>query len=236
MGYVILTVVYIISLVLLVRLFLPAMARRQAKAWQEELIRQHYEEVENVYRQMRGWKHDYRHHLQAIQGCIAEGGLPQLDGYLRELDASLDKIAVFVTTGKHMADAILNSKFSIAREEGISLDYKVYLTPAWKIGDVNLSILIGNLLDNAIGACRKVGDQKKRFIRFYMDEIQEQFYLSVSNSMEGRAVRTGGRFLSDRENHGYGLAQVEKVVRENQGWINCQSEDGVFAVEVMLPL
>ncbi len=236
MGYVIITAVYISSLILLIWLLLPAMARRQAKQWQEELIRRHYEEVENVYRQMRGWKHDYRHHLQAMQGCIADGQLPQLDGYLRELDASLDEIAVFVTTGNHMADAILNSKFSIAREEGISLDYKVYLTPAWKIGDVNLCILIGNLLDNAIGACRKIGDGKKRFIRLYMDEIQEQFYLSVSNSMEGRAVKRGGRFVSDRENHGYGLRRVEKVVKENHGWLNCQSEDGVFAVEVMLPL
>lgn len=43
--------------------FLSRYVNKQLSAYQNELIQTHYEEVENMYRQVRGWRHDYRNHI-----------------------------------------------------------------------------------------------------------------------------------------------------------------------------
>ena len=105
------------------------------------------------------------------------------------------------------------------------------------ISGVDLSVLIGNLLDNAMEACMQIPEEKDRFIRIYIDVIKKQLYISVTNSMSGRAKRKGSIFQSDKEgNHGFGLVRIDSIVEKYQGYINRQTENGVFATEVMLPL
>lgn len=61
--------------------------------------------------------------------------------------------------------------------------------------------------------------------------------ISVTNSMEGRAKRNGAHFLSDKEgSHGFGLLRIDSITARYGGFVNRQSENGVFATEVMLPL
>lgn len=47
---------------------------KQIAACQSELLATHYAEVENMYRQMRGWRHDYRNHIQVLKSYLAMGG------------------------------------------------------------------------------------------------------------------------------------------------------------------
>ena len=79
--------------------------------------------------------------------------------------------------------------------------------------------------------------EKERFIRIYIDIIKKQLYISVTNSMAGRAKRSGNMFLSSKEgNHGFGLLRIDSIVNKYDGYLNRQTENGVFATEVMLPL
>ena len=108
-----------------------------------------------------------------------------------------------------------------------------------RITDTELCVLLGNLLDNAIEACQRVSEEERRFIRIYMDTLQEQFYISVMNGMQGRAVRYGELFQSTKHGtgvHGFGLQRVDRIVRKYGGFLDRQSEDGVFATEVLLPI
>ena len=65
---------------------------RQVETYQQELVQTHYQEVENMYRQMRGWRHDWRNHLQALKIYAAKGDLPGIQRYLDELDTSLSAL------------------------------------------------------------------------------------------------------------------------------------------------
>ena len=101
---------------------------------------------------------------------------------------------------------------------------------------IYLSVLIGNLMDNAMEACSHV-EEKERFIRVYIDVIKKQLYISVTNSMLGSAKRMGNYFISEKQgNHGFGLLRIDDIVSKHGGYINRQTEDGVFATEVMLPV
>ena len=79
---------------------------RQITEYQRELIETHYQEVENMYRQMRGWRHDYRNHIQTMKAFAANGDLLAICDYLDELDTDLNTVDSVFKTGNAMADAI----------------------------------------------------------------------------------------------------------------------------------
>ena len=155
------------------RLFLALLDRRTLE-YQSDLMEKHCEEVQNMYRQTRGWRHDYHNHIQTMKAHLAMGRLEELDNYLNELDQDLTSVDTVIKTGNVMIDAILNSKISLAKQRGIEVDAKA-LVPKdldTTISEVDLSLIIGNLMDNAMEACMRVGDSAQRFIRVYIDILK----------------------------------------------------------------
>ncbi len=219
--------------------WIPRLIDRRTESFQSDLVNRHYEEVETMYRTMRAWRHDYHNHIQAAGSYLELGKYEELAVYLKELDESLYEIDQIIKTGNLMADAILNSKLSLMREYQIRTEVTAHVPAQMRITDTELCVLLGNLLDNAIEACQRVSEEEGRFIRIYMDTLQEQFYISVMNGMQGSAVRYGELFQSTKYGtgvHGFGLQRVDRIVRKYGGFLDRQSEDGVFATEVLLPI
>ena len=225
-------------------LFGRAIDKRIA-GYQQELIERHCDEVQNIYKTMRGWRHDYHNHIQTMQAIAwqirQEGGkcdaLSRLEEYLNNLDDDLTTVDTVVKTGNVMVDAILNSKLSLIKARKIPLKAKAAVPPELEIGEVDLCVIIGNLLDNALESCL-LGNPKEAFIRIYIGVLKGQLYISVVNSAYGKISKTGKRYLSTKgsKGHGYGLMRVDRIVNKYHGYINRQNEEGAFVTEVMLPL
>lgn len=122
---------------------------KRIAVYQRELIETHYREVENMYRQMRGWRHDYRNHIQTMKILAANDDLQGLKQYLDELDHDLNTLDLVVKTGNAMADAILNSKISLARAKDINVHVDAHIPVKLKMSEIDLCCIIGNLFDNA---------------------------------------------------------------------------------------
>ena len=88
---------------------------KRIAAYQSDLLATHYAEVENMYRQIRGWRHDYRNHIQVLDSYAEMGDLNALRSYLKELSIDLNTVDVALRTGNKMTDIILNSKISLAK-------------------------------------------------------------------------------------------------------------------------
>lgn len=101
--------------------FLTKKIDKQLAAYQQELIETHYAEVDNMYHQIRGWRHDYRNHIQAMKAYAAAGDWDAICHYLDELDTDLNTVDTVIKTGNPMTDAILNSKISLAKSKGIEV-------------------------------------------------------------------------------------------------------------------
>lgn len=210
---------------------------RRVAAYQRELMETHYAEVENMYKKMRGWRHDYRGHIQTMKAYAAAGDLGAIKKYLDELDADLSTVDVAVKTGNAMTDAILNSKLSLCKAKGIEAKADAHIPVALSISELDLCVIVGNLFDNAIEASLALPPEK-RMIRVYMDIKGAQLYISMTNfTASKKLTRRGGRFATTKgEGHGFGLLRVDDIVDRCGGYLRRSSEDGAFTTEILLPL
>lgn len=219
------------------RKFFYNMIDRRIERFQSELIEKQVREIENMYRQVRGWRHDYRNHIQNMKIQLAEKNYSKLNEYLDSLACDLDTVDTVIKTGNVMADAILNSKLTAAEKINVRLNVKANVPKELKITDVELCSVLGNMLDNAIEACASI-PENERFMRVYIGKLKGQLYLSVQNSA-GKVRREKGGYLStknDSKEHGYGLFRIDRIAKKYGGYVNRQNEEGVFAAEIMIPL
>ena len=205
--------------------------------YQNKLMKQQIEEIENMYLTMREWRHDYHNHLQSLKGFLKLGQYDQIENYLKDLETDLESIDTLYHSGNIQVDAILNAKLAIAEKNQIQIRCDAQVPPALHVSELDLCVMIGNLLDNAIESCKKIEDPQKRFIRIYLDIMKQQLYISVTNATgESVRVRTDAYFTQKRGDHGHGLRRVDQVVQKYEGYLNRQNEPGVFATEILLPL
>lgn len=209
---------------------------KQIGAYQRELIETHYAEVENMYRQIRGWRHDYRNHIQVMKAYAAAGDMDAISKYLDALDTDLATVDTVIKTGNAMADAILNSKISLAKSRGIPVRADAHIPLALKTSELDFCVIIGNLFDNAIEASMELPEDQ-RLIRVYMDMKNTQLYISFTNFTAGKKkTKINGRFLTTKgEGHGFGLVRIDTIVERLNGYISRNSEDGAFTTEILLP-
>lgn len=209
---------------------------KRIAAYQRELIETHYAEVENMYRQIRGWRHDYRNHIQAMKAYAANGDMEAIRRYLDELDTDLSTVDTVIRTGNPMTDAILNSKISLARSKNIEVRADAHIPVKLRLSEMDLCCIIGNLFDNAIEASLRL-PESERFIRVYMDMKGSQLYISFTNFTAGKKLsKLAGRFASTKgDGHGFGLVRIDAIVERLDGYISRNSEDGAFTTEILLP-
>lgn len=204
--------------------------------YQGDLLATHYAEVENMYRQIRGWRHDYRNHIQVLKSFALMGDLEAITRYLDELDTDLNTVDTVIKTGNQMTDVILNSKISLAKSKEIQVVADASVPVALTTAEIDLCIIIGNLFDNAIEASMAL-PKEERVIRVYMDMKNTQLYISFTNRTAGKKMKKNqGRFLTTKgSGHGYGLVRIDTIVERYQGYLSRNSEDGAFTTEVLLP-
>ncbi len=217
-------------------IFISKLIDRQIAAWQTGLVQTHYDEVENMYRQVRGWRHDYRNHIQVLKSYAASGDLSAVRRYLEMLDQDLSTVDTVLKTGNKMTDAILNSKISLARSKHIPVTADAHVPVALTTSELDLCIIIGNLFDNAIEANLAL-PKEERMIRIYMDMKNTQLYMCFTNRTAGGKLRKeNGLFRTTKgSGHGFGLVRIDTIVERNLGYLSRNSEEGAFTTEILLP-
>ena len=181
---------------------------KQIESYQHELIETHYREVDNMYRQIRGWRHDYRNHIQTMKAYAATENWEAIKNYLDLLDEDLTTVDTVIKTGNPMTDAILNSKISLAKSKGIAVVADAHIPVKLKSSEI-----------------------------VYMDMKSTQLYISFTNFTADKKLKKEGRlFRSTKgEGHGFGLVRIDAIVERLDGYISRNSEDGAFTTEILLP-
>lgn len=236
-AVIIFVLLFFISAAFFIKQYMIKLTDRRISLYQSDLMEKHCQEVENMYRQTRGWRHDYHNHIQTMKAYLIMGNLDKLASYLNELDTDLTAVDTVIKTGNIMIDAVLNSKISLAKSRDITVDAKAIVPKNLSVSEIDLSLIIGNLMDNAMEACMKT-EKNKRFIRVYIDILKGQLYIYVMNSTSGKLKKSGKLYLSTKNQkyHGFGLMRMDKVVDRYQGYVDRQDEEDVFVTEIMLPL
>lgn len=234
------TISLIIALIILFLSIIIIKLKRELNfhKMQEKELDHYSTEIEVVYNQMSGIRHDYRNHLQVIAAYIQAEQVDDLKSYVQSLTNELNQVDTIIRTGNTLIDAMVNTKLTKAKDKGINLHAQAIAPNQLNIEKVDLAIILGNLLNNALEATQLSSgsvDGEQAFIRLYIAPIKGNLYISITNSM---AINPKSNFLSLKapNRQGYGLRRIDQVVEKNNGIVNRNWENGIFATEITLPL
>ena len=202
----------------------------------DKMMAQYSEEVQELYANMRGWRHDYHDHLQALKAYLDNQDTAAARQYLNELEDKLDAVDPLVHSGNAMLDAIVNAKLTLAERLHIPVNEKVIVGNTPLIKDVDLVVILGNLLDNAIEAISEQPPHEKRQLRLYIGIVKQQFYISVTNTRQADQVIDYQYASTKSDKRGLGIRRVNKLVAKYDGMINRQYEASVFVTEIAIPI
>lgn len=205
---------------------------------QLELCSRQAEERESLYLEVRRIRHDMKHHLYALAGMVKSKERTEAADYIQELldDGINGHLEEVSRSGNIVVDSLVNHKCSLARENGIRFEANVFLPSLLPFRGGHLAIILGNLLDNALEACRNYDGE--RYIRLDVSYKKGVLLLTVVNPCKGKIVKNSHRkLLTEKEYsewHGIGLSSVEQAVADYNGALEIRNSDEAFHVSVVM--
>lgn len=208
-----------------------------AKALKQNLNQQLYymETLEDVIGRLKSERHDYIHRLGLIYALLEDAENEKARAYASTLVGAAREYHSIVNVPYSMLRAMLNYKLSAARERGITLKLDVSLPVGLKLNEADLTVILGNLLDNAMDACGQI-DKDRRYIAFTLCYKPDYLIIQVKNpvSEDAAAGGKGKTTKPDSENHGFGLRNIEYLVSKHSGIMKLAPEPGIFNISLAL--
>lgn len=203
-----------------------------------EKERQYYfhqcELMNQLYENTSSYRHDLRNHMMMIAELAEKRNYTEIQTYVGEHVQALSNLKTYSHTGNVYLDSILNFKFSEAELLGVDIQYEIDASNAYTIDRRDLTIILGNLLDNAITA---VSDIPNKEIRFLFRENKGRIIISIINSYDGTVVLKDQKLISrkrDAQLHGYGLKNVQQTVDKYHGTVKITHDTSYFQVHILL--
>ena len=193
-----------------------------------------YENQIEDHRQIRRLYHDMKNHLLILERSKTE----QFSNYCESLENSLNQYQMEFQTGNPYLDILLRDKSRICAQNDIQLKVAVNLVNVNVLEPIEVCIVCGNLLDNAIEANLHV-TESKRFIEFQAHCQKTNYVIKIANAYQKEPLLSGGRILSlkdDKKAHGYGIENVRDVVSKKNGYYTVKKDKGVYVTYIILPL
>ncbi len=236
-------VILLIALDVIAFKFMIKINQKNTEQTENELLKlsleQQSEMIEKIkiqYDNLSEIRHNYVHELAYMQGVLNEKNYIKLEEYLKEkLSSEKLKGYNYIFTSNKVIDSIINYKFGIAEQKGIS----VVCTLTAEIPESlehDISIILSNLLDNAIEASEKLKDIKPEII---LNITQKSGYYSIliKNRIEDSVISENKQLHTtkvDKHHHGYGLKTVKMLTATHNGMTDIYEKDGFFIVNTML--
>ena len=204
-----------------------------------EMQTKHQEEIGQIERELRQFRHDIHSHFQYLMACIESGEIEQADTYLRERVTDLDAMSLAISTGNPVIDAILNVKAHVANSESIAVDVDAHIPEHLPIADVDLVVIIGNILDNAIEASSHLDENEERRIKVVASIRNRTLMMTVINAFTDVSSKKGIRSLTRKfkgEENGLGLKIVSDRVTACGGYVTTKTSDHIFETGIIIPI
>ncbi len=211
-------------------------------------MQEHMEEMERIYSGIRSMKHDMKNTLSVVLRLAAKKGESEneeLQAYLGELNQTFDSLDFHFKTGNSVIDTMLNMKYheALRMVPDLQVDVSKLLLPRnLAIQSYDIGVILGNALDNAMEACRKLREKEPEapaFIRLSSFQKDRLLIFKIENSFDGTLKRKRQSGLpetdkTDKKTHGIGLANIKNTAEKYQGTMDYKIDGRVFILSVML--
>ena len=196
------------------------------------------DEINNMYQSILSLKHDMNNHLHTISGYMQIGEYAKAQEYVEEIAGEIGKIKSF-HSGNTVVDALIGSKTALAEMNGIMVDVDMAALPELKMTNGDLTVMIGNLYDNAIDANLKVPDVDKRFIHIkILYDGGNVLFIFENAAPEKEHTGSTEVWATTKEDgfmHGFGIKNTDRIVQMYDGYCERDLKDHVFRCRIRIP-
>lgn len=205
---------------------------QQERTYQQE----HIDDVRKLYEEIRQIRHDLKNNITCTAELVKAQKYDKALEYLNQSISRINHTRQFVHTSNDIVNSIINSKFTMAESNSIQVTCSVSDTIE-HMDEIDVCILLGNLLDNAIEACGHVEGEKE--IDFSMGRQKGYFCILIKNTIDSSVLKKNPKLKTsktDSKNHGIGIMSVRNIVQKYNGMIDFYEEGNRFFCSVMLQL
>lgn len=179
--------------------------------------------------------HDFKNVLVGIQADLKS---KQYDLAMKHLQDKISTVSLFdnAISGNQIVDTIVNNKIAIANKSGISIDFQYRNIQHLQIDSIDIAILLGNALDNAIEATAKLADNQIKSILLLIILKGDELNIIIRNPV-AYDINTD-QLISDKKDkrfHGYGIINMKTIVDKYQGSLIFTCQDNIFRTTIILP-
>ena len=205
---------------------------------QLELCNQHMREKENVMMDIRNARHDMKQHFIVLMELLENNENQSAMDYLGKMvDMDILSNVGISRTDNIVVDSLLNAKYSVALKSNIKFEANIQIPMQLPFSGADISILLGNILDNAIEASMEIPEHE-RYIKYYMKYERNILIITVINTFNGVLIRNkNGKIVTkkgDFRNHGIGLESVKKVANKYRGSVVIEERNKTFIIKIIL--
>lgn len=205
---------------------------------QLNLCMQHMREKEDVMLEFRNARHDMKQQLIYLEHLLENNRSLEAEKHLKKMleIPAMSKLGIS-RTDNIVVDALINAKFSLAQQFAIDFNIDIHIPIELPFRNADLSILLGNILDNAIEACSRL-PENRRIIKIHIFYNKGALIITIINNYLGCLIRdSNGKLVStkkDYQNHGFGLRSVEKIAGKYHGSVVIETKDDLFKIKIVL--
>lgn len=197
---------------------------------QNEILRRSVIELENTFELWKTQIHDYKHVLLNMQHMADNKRYEEICKFIKEENQRVGNNMVYYKTGNSTADVIIYSKGERAKHNNITYIVNSHLPPEIPLDDMELIVVLGNLLDNALEAAEGI---RNAFVEVTIEEENRVFHIEIRNSAKQLSVDESSK--EDKIHHGIGLKSAEKIVKNKNGQFEIYKEEDEVIVEISIP-
>lgn len=210
-------------------------ARLLALSQQLQFQEKNIKGISSLYSSQRKQVHDFRAHLNTLTELLDNAHYNDAKEYLKSISDQHNEQVFLVNCHHAVLDAIFNLKASEALKKNINIHFEVNDLSQLSFNPIDLTVLLSNLLDNAIEGCRKIHSERE--IQIFASLERERFCCIVRNTSLPVRI-TNGEILTTKSNsnlHGYGLINVKAILNKHNGEYTMSYKNGFFQFIFELP-
>ena len=177
-------------------------------------------------------RHDMKNHFIAINSIVSDN--EELNNYINNILPFVDSLKEFAKSRNVVIDSILNYKLQEAANKNIEIELKLKIPMQLNINNSDITIILGNLLDNAIEAASKAQNKKIKILIYLEKDI---FSINIINTYNGTLLIENNKYRTtraNRKNHGLGLSSVDHVIKKYKGAVDITHTSSCFSVKVLI--
>ena len=190
--------------------------------------REHYNQILDYIEQVRIIKHDFRHHIYALQSMDKE----EQNAYLKSLQKNLEQSDEIFFCQNQSVNGLLQDYNTRAKKNDISFTVKLDISYNIPVDDLTLCIIIGNLLENAFEACSHLDNDK--YVSLRGRWIDDHLMMMVENSYDGHVKKNNGHIVSRKKDGGLGLVSIRRMLSRPGNEIEVNYDDNTFTVMIKI--